>query len=119
MLQAFSSAAFPPDNFAILSRPIHLAGIFGKLIRTLALVLQWPESTVDPARLHPLAQRMVDAGQLPCIEGQSRNEGWHALVGTGQSNSYLPLLTDRQLSPLSLPLLRTGALPAAAAVAGV
>ena len=34
-------------------------------------MLRWPESAVDPARLHPLAQRLVDVGLLPLIEGES------------------------------------------------
>ena len=71
VLQACTAAAFPSANVTHLVRAGQLTDFFQKLIRTLRLVLQWPESVVDSARLHPLAQRLVDAGLLPHIEGQS------------------------------------------------
>jgi hypothetical protein len=52
-----------------------LADSLPNIIRAWSLLLQWPESAVDSARLHPLAQRLVDAGLLPLVEGQSHKRG--------------------------------------------
>jgi len=75
VLQALGSSAFPSANFARLAESVHRTSVFSQLIHALALVLQWPESAVDSARLPPLVQRLVDGGLLPLMEGQRRNEG--------------------------------------------
>ena len=47
-----------------------LGGSVQKLILAMSLVLQWSECAVASARLHPLAQRLIDGGLLPHIEGE-------------------------------------------------
>ena len=72
VLQACTAATFPSATVThLMSTDQNLTDSLPHLIRAWSAVLQWPESAVDSARLHPLAQRLVDVGLLPHIEGQS------------------------------------------------
>ena len=69
ILHACTDARFP---FAATTRAASFQKdtCFANLVEAVGTMLRWPESAVDPARLHPLAQRLVDGGLLPLIEGQ-------------------------------------------------
>ena len=69
ILQACADARFP---FAATTRAASFQQdtCFANLVEAVGTMLRWPEGAVDPARLHPLAQRLVDGGLLPLIEGQ-------------------------------------------------
>jgi hypothetical protein len=71
VLHACAAAAFPSASFSRLVSVGHLPHHFPELILAVRWLLQWTDCAVDNARLHPLAQRLVDAGLLPHIEGQS------------------------------------------------
>jgi hypothetical protein len=73
ILQACTAAAFPSASFSRLGSAGRLTDSFSQLILAVSLVLGWSESAVDSARLHPLAQRLVDAGLMPHIEGHDRH----------------------------------------------
>jgi hypothetical protein len=75
VLQACTSSAFPSATVTrLMSTDQKLADSLPNLIRAWSTLLKWPESAVDSARLHPLAQRLVDAGLLPLVEGQSHKD---------------------------------------------
>jgi hypothetical protein len=71
---AISAVEFVDASIAMLGLDTLSTPVFSQLIHALELALQWPESAVDSARLHPLVQRMVDGGLLPLMEGQCRIE---------------------------------------------
>ena len=74
ILQACAAAVFPSAALTSFVKAHRLTNSFSKLILAWSLLLRWSESSVDSARLHPLAQRLVDAGLLPHIEGQSHKQ---------------------------------------------